>query len=1652
MKVSVLAHMFEHNEQLATIRGLVCLACSDVAYARHDTLLRHNSDIHASAPLQVVGVLVQCADVPVSKHTLPAGLRIKARVVGMSPASTLATVGEILTPEQAQYELDPASADGVAPRAAEDAGRGHAILPYARIVTMAAPSMADSQQQSPSRSYAVAANQGAIVASAFGFARLDHLASAGAAGAAGDAANGRRELLGRYAQCYLAAFVAHITLFGNQPPSVQSILTGAKSRYRFTDALIQRRASMAAAIAAELAMGNDNAGGGAPSPPPFESVMAAWCSFMLDPMDMDGGRGDNRGDVVAAGSTDPLARNSSLLAKHKMLELLVRRAHGDTAMRSLTFDAMEELLGDLGFLVFIARQHAYTRVLRTNGKEAADMVDDEAPLNVLSFTRDCRHKLALLAEQHGGRVTREALVAANATQPGVVTVNGHNYPDSLVRLVYDDVVRELRTCVDEYAVLLPSMRAWLAGDTAERAGLRWQDVVDRPTNDGTYSGSSSGRGADNVLPFCWRTESQHPAMQAAVDEAWRAFVDKRGQPTASKLITDVAERMMRALATAVYLSGGGPPRCTDFVGAHAGLAGTGGRHFFFVSGVGLASGMRNSKVSGMLQVEADTVFRAYPSAVSDAMATWLLVCGPLYLLAMASRLETDAQLAALAHDWRAHLFWLGPRKPAKSAATFRRVIGDTLDTFARRHCLTPTLGGPEHRLGVREMRHLIAHCVWYKLFAGNAELTSALRADVTTMVPLLLREDAVAHFALLARFGPQSAQQGGRHLATMMESYALGNTNYGSGHASGVEARCMVWFACSRMFHHLCGMGDPSGATHYKGLSAVPAAAAAAATTGASRRTVVFPSWDAFRYVSTRPAGSTPEQLANEQALARALYTRLFAQQPDARGAILVVAMGGGKTELLVRLAHKLRGPGVGVWAVICPLVTTAKQTVARANALERHSAVLARHFYDDSLLAGMLAPGGAHLWHPCCLVVFTPEFVATSTLLGTLAAHGRLMGIAVDDAHSILDTSDDFRASFARLGDHMRAAVQKSLPQPVAIVALTGTLAVRDEGRLNAALWPHGGGPKGDGSVIRIGQSIGANLWYRVVRVDGGGGVGGAAESSSLDAALVRELCTPSLALDRFSDTMVFVLTHDDVTRTVQHLLGSAEVMAIFASVRGISRTLVDQDAGLDDRILSDLARPLADGRPRVLVATPKLESGVSLAGVGKSIVVRASYGLATGLQQMGRAGRAGQPDAEAVLICRPTAAATPGGGAAAAVARPPHNAVKATHVLSELADVFLGATCIVGQLRELMDGVPSAGYECFKCTPCIAKHGMPAFVACRAATWRASTTPAAHTIVDDKNDAERAVRSASGATQAATPATAMGVRRARTSTDADNLPSPWSLSPSSSSSQSFKAARLSNGVSPSLDGGLAGRGAGHADDDAAYMDAQLNEYMAQYESPHSQASVLALCTPPQPLARPSSEITVPLYTGYRERLQAAASRPAAQPPTVNAFTQPLLPAMLPPKGPCGRDNAAFMAFVGQLHGLITRKRCILAVCTRTDGHTLDKCPSFPPDLCKMCGALRCTGSRGGTCAAKLVVPPGKACFHCWLNHEGNYQACKESGAANYVRPLFVFATHYAGLDVLKAWAQMWSDPAKRFEFLDALLMQARKVQGKPDPFVKFL
>ena len=210
-------------------------------------------------------------------------------------------------------------------------------------------------------------------------------------------------------------------------------------------------------------------------------------------------------------------------------------------------------------------------------------------------------------------------------------------------------------------------------------------------------------------------------------------------------------------------------------------------------------------------------------------------------------------------------------------------------------------------------------------------------------------------------------------------------------------------------------------------------------------------------------------------------------------------------------------------------------------------------------------------------------------------------------------------------------------------------------------------------------------------------------------------------------------------------------------------------------------------------------------------------------------------------------------------------------------------------------------------------------------------------------------------------------------------------------------------------------------------------------------------------------------LYQVYRQQLQERKAPPASaasaielplrlEPVTTappanirDNFTQTLLPGMLQPLPPCGRDNPAFMDFVRLHVRLAQEKRCILVACTRRDGHPLDKCSHYPARLCVLCGVQDCPSTRGGACRARLVLPAGAACYCCWLNHDGSYGECKRQGAPNIVRPLLYFVVHYCDLDNQRVWQALLDKGTNRFEVLTKLMRDARLHPQKRDPFVHF-
>jgi len=236
--------------------------------------------------------------------------------------------------------------------------------------------------------------------------------------------------------------------------------------------------------------------------------------------------------------------------------------------------------------------------------------------------------------------------------------------------------------------------------------------------------------------------------------------------------------------------------------------------------------------------------------------------------------------------------------------------------------------------------------------------------------------------------------------------------------------------------------------------------------------------------------------------------------------------------------------------------------------------------------------------------------------------------------------------------------------------------------------------------------------------------------------------------------------------------------------------------------------------------------------------------------------------------------------------------------------------------------------------------------------------------------------------------------------------------------------------------------------------------------QSQHQQAGAPAAAAEPRSQQQPRAPLlsaAADQQAGAPAAAEPRSSQPQPRAPVLSAaaagaqtmtardmFVQPLLPGMLPLQAR-ERSNGPLMQFIALVSTLRARKRCMFSACKRGDWHALESCEHYISPLCKHCGQRTCPAatSRGKSCAKKLAVPKSVCCFHCWINHEGLYNQCVESGSLNYVRPIVFFCVHYAGLSMTSTWAEMWATTTNRFEYLFKLIHAARTVPHKPDPFV---
>jgi ATP-dependent DNA helicase RecQ len=345
---------------------------------------------------------------------------------------------------------------------------------------------------------------------------------------------------------------------------------------------------------------------------------------------------------------------------------------------------------------------------------------------------------------------------------------------------------------------------------------------------------------------------------------------------------------------------------------------------------------------------------------------------------------------------------------------------------------------------------------------------------------------------------------------------------------------------------------------------------------------------------------ATSEDSELEQELDQALHAGLQllghdAFRPGQRDSIvtllrehrmlLVAPTGGGKS-----LVYQL--PGLllpGVTLVISPLIALMHDQVTALQELDLPATFIASTLDGDEVRARMasIARGEAKL------VYVAPERMFFDGFRGLIRDVGVSM-IAIDEAHCISEWGHDFRPEYARLGEVVREHPEARV---IACTA-TATPFVRDE--IVARL----GLPDDTPQVIRgfARPNLALRARERSSKRDA---------EAQVDAQLREALGDPGEAL---GTAIVYSPTRKKTDAEAARLAGRGWAVAAY-------------HAGLDSSTRSEVSDAFSSGQLEVVVATNAFGMGIDRSDVRAVIHLAPPGSIEAYYQEVGRAGRDGEP-----------------------------------------------------------------------------------------------------------------------------------------------------------------------------------------------------------------------------------------------------------------------------------------------------------------------------------------------------------------------------------------------------------------------------------------
>lgn len=305
------------------------------------------------------------------------------------------------------------------------------------------------------------------------------------------------------------------------------------------------------------------------------------------------------------------------------------------------------------------------------------------------------------------------------------------------------------------------------------------------------------------------------------------------------------------------------------------------------------------------------------------------------------------------------------------------------------------------------------------------------------------------------------------------------------------------------------------------------------------------------------------------------------------QGRVVVIAPTGGGKSLCYQFPAAVLG---GTSIVVSPLIALMEDQVRAltdrgvpATYLASTLDVEERHRRERAIADGAYR-----------LVYVAPERLGSDVLVESLARLDPPM-VAIDEAHCISQWGHDFRPSYLRLGD----VLSRLSPARILACTATATPLVREEIQSRLGLT----GP--ETTVILRGFSR-PNLHLAVVETDQAAG-----RRRRMLGALTSALGSPSAPE---GGAIVYAATRRNSEK-------------VAASVADAGWRTAAYHAGLSPSVREDVNRRFADRELDVVVATNAFGMGIDRPDIRTVIHVQAPGSVEAYYQEVGRAGRDGQP-----------------------------------------------------------------------------------------------------------------------------------------------------------------------------------------------------------------------------------------------------------------------------------------------------------------------------------------------------------------------------------------------------------------------------------------